>query len=149
MQIQQNTLELTICQLEARRQEIADSSQDLSSENQELELQVGDLRGALRELQTEETKLETLSNEKNQYVEEQQTGLETAKKQRGEVAAARLSRKICAVYCRSRNVSGQRKRNFPAVTQTAARRSLPESARLQRWKPRYRRPGTSGRRWNW
>ncbi|MFR4578312.1 MAG: hypothetical protein ACLT76_00400 [Clostridium fessum] len=33
MQIQQNTLELTICQLEARRQEIADSSQDLSSEN--------------------------------------------------------------------------------------------------------------------
>ncbi|MFR8329333.1 MAG: hypothetical protein ACLVAO_04655 [Clostridium fessum] len=31
MQIQQNTLELTICQLEARRQEIADSSQDLSS----------------------------------------------------------------------------------------------------------------------
>ena len=112
MQIQQNTLELTICQLEARRQEIADSSQDLSSENQELELQVGDLRGALRELQTEETKLETLSNEKNQYVEEQQTGLETAKKQRGEAAAAlrryslgiprrsrraRLSRKICAV----------------------------------------------------
>ena len=88
MQIQQNTLELTICQLEARRQEIADSSQDLSSENQELELQVGDLRGALRELQTEETKLETLSNEKNQYVEEQQTGLETAKKQRGEAAAA-------------------------------------------------------------
>ena len=88
MQIQQNTLELTICQLEARRQEIADSSQDLSSENQELELQVGDLRGELRELQTEETKLETLSNEKNQYVEEQQTGLETAKKQRGEAAAA-------------------------------------------------------------
>ena len=88
MQIQQNTLELTICQLEARRQEIADSSQVLSSENQELELQVGDLRGALRELQTEETKLETLSNEKNQYVEEQQTGLETAKKQRGEAAAA-------------------------------------------------------------
>lgn len=164
MQIQQNTLELTICQLEARRQEIADSSQDLSSENQELELQVGDLRGALRELQTEETKLETLSNEKNQYVEEQQTGLETAKKRVGKrrqpfrryslgiprrSRRARLSRKICAVYCRSRNVSGQRKRNFPAVTRTAARRSLPESERLQRWKPRYRRPGTSGRRWNW
>lgn len=34
------------------------------------------------------------------------------------------------MYCRSRNVSGQRKRNFPAVTRTAARRSLPESAEI-------------------
>ncbi len=90
-QIQQNTLELTISQLESRRQEIEDSAQNLTFENQELELQVGDLRASLNKLKSDESKLEASDKEKNQYVDLQQKSLETAKRER-ETAAAALSK---------------------------------------------------------
>lgn len=85
-QIQQNTLELLIRQLESKRQEIEDSAKNLSFENEELELQVADLRGSLQKLKSDELGLDELKNEKNAYVDEQQRYLETLKKQRDEAA---------------------------------------------------------------
>ncbi len=88
IQIQQNTLELIISQLEARRKEIEDSAQSLNYENQELELKVSDLRGSLNNIKSEESRFYELSAEKNKFVDEQQRALEILKNKREEASAA-------------------------------------------------------------
>lgn len=102
-QIQQNTLELIINQLESRRQEIEDSAKNLTFENQELELQVLDLRGLLEKLKSDEIKLEEFDAEKNHYVNDQQMTLESLKKQREEAVSVLSAKQLKSSQLEQKN----------------------------------------------
>lgn len=88
--LSQNTAQMNITQLEAKKQEIADSSTDLVSENRELEFQIQEIKENQEILSTETGKLLEESESKNRQVEQWSKELEEAKAQR-EVCAGQLS----------------------------------------------------------
>lgn len=68
--LEQNTAQMNISQLEGRKQEIIDSSADFASENQELEVQIRELKKNQETLEAEKAELFQESESKNIQIEQ-------------------------------------------------------------------------------
>ncbi len=86
--LQQNTIRMGVAQLEDKRDEIRELSQDLVLENRQLELQVHELEENRQGLKQEGGALEAQNEEANRSVEEMNARMEQARALREEAARA-------------------------------------------------------------
>ena len=83
--LEQNTLQLNIRQMEEKKAEISQSSEDLVMENGQLEEQLRDIHDSQERLKAEAVELEELNDRKNREIEEWSWESDQLKERRGEL----------------------------------------------------------------